>query len=53
MVTSILRSQNFRFQIAIYLKGYGEFLAYIHFHVCTVLGCNYFFFKNKNILETN
>jgi hypothetical protein len=30
MATSILRSQNFRFQTAIYLQGNGDFLAYTH-----------------------
>jgi hypothetical protein len=30
MATSILRSQNFRFQTAIYLQGNGDFLAYAY-----------------------
>jgi hypothetical protein len=49
MATSILHCQNFRFQITIYLAGNGEFLAYIHIHLCTELGFKlkymYFFFK--------
>jgi hypothetical protein len=51
MVISTLSSQNFRFQITIYLEENWDFLAYKHIHVCTEIGCTYFFYKN--ILETN
>jgi hypothetical protein len=45
LATSILHSQNFRFQITIYLVGNWNFLKHKYIHVCTKSGCTYLFFN--------
>jgi hypothetical protein len=48
MTTSILPSQNFTFQVTIYLEGNLEFfLKHQHIYVCTEIGCTYFFLIKK------
>jgi hypothetical protein len=53
MVTSILHSQNLRFQINIYFEGNWDFFFHHkHIRVSIELRCKYLFFT-KNILEVN